>query len=179
VRAGFGVKAGVGDTEPLDGAAGDEVLSDDFVGVFGFHSAIPDGVGVDDDGGAVLALVKAAGLVDADAAGEAGFAGELREAGVQGALAVSRARGAGRVGGADVVTDEDVAFEWWHGFRIAESAVLAALAESGGCRRSLAFGDPAEVADLVGWPIVVRELESSQLGPIQALAGLASPRWHL
>jgi len=67
------------------------VLRDDFVGVFGFHSAIPNGIGVDDDSGSVFALVKAARLVDADAAGEAGFAGELREAGVKRALAVGSA----------------------------------------------------------------------------------------
>ncbi len=76
VGAGFGVEAGIGDTEALDGAAGDEVLRDDLIGVFGFDAAIPDGVGVDDDGGAVLTLVEASGLVDADAAGEAGFPSE-------------------------------------------------------------------------------------------------------
>jgi hypothetical protein len=154
VGAALGVQAGVGDAKPLNGAASDEVLSDDFVGVLGSYSAIPDGIGVDDHGGAVLALVEAAGLVDADAAGEAGFAGELREAGVERALTVGSARGARRVGGADVVTDEDVAFERWHGFRIAESAVLAELAVLGGsfglgrafkplrgCPRSRASGD--------------------------------------
>jgi hypothetical protein len=120
VGAGFGVQAGVGDAEAFDWASGDEVLGDDFVGVFGINAAIPDGIGVDDHGGAVLALVKAAGLVDSDAAGEAGFSGELREAGVERALAVGGAGGARRVGGADVVTDEDVAFEWWHGLRIAD-----------------------------------------------------------
>ena len=96
------------------------MLRDDFVGVFGFHSAIPNGIGVDDDSGSVFALVKAARLVDADAAGEAGFAGELRKTGVERALAVGSARGARRVSWADVMTYEDVAFEWWHGLRIAE-----------------------------------------------------------
>jgi hypothetical protein len=120
VGAGFGVEAGVGDAEALDGAAGDEVLGDDFIGVFGFDSAIPDGIGVDDDGGAVLALVKAARLVDADAASEAGFASELRKAGVEGALAVRSARRSRRVSGADVVTYEDVAFKKGHESRIAD-----------------------------------------------------------
>lgn len=118
--AGFGVEAGVSDAEALDGAAGDEVLGDDFIGVFGFDSAIPDGIGVDDDGGAVLALVKAARLVDADAASEAGFASELRKAGVEGALAVRSARRSRRVSGADVVTYEDVAFKKGHESRIAD-----------------------------------------------------------
>ena len=114
VGAGFGVKAGVSDAESLDGAAGDEVLGDNFIGIFGFDAAIPDGIGVDNDGGAVLALVEAAGLVDADAAGEAGFPSELREAGVERTLAVGSAGGAGRIGGADVVTDEDVTLEEGH-----------------------------------------------------------------
>jgi hypothetical protein len=120
VRAGFGVQAGVGDAEALDGAAGDEVLCDDFISIFRFDAAIPDGIGVDHDSRAVLALVKAAGLVDADAAREAGFAGELREAGVERALTVGGAGRTGRVSGADVMTYEDVAFEWWHGLRIAD-----------------------------------------------------------
>ena len=112
--AGLGVEAGVGDAEAFDGAAGDEVRGDDFIGVLGFDAAIPDGIGVDDDGGTVLTLVEAAGFVDADPAGEASFASELREAGVERALAVGSAGGAGRIGGADVVADEDVAFEEGH-----------------------------------------------------------------
>jgi hypothetical protein len=120
VGAGFGVQAGIGNAQPLNRAAGDQVLSDDFVGVLGFHPAIPDSIGVHDYGGSVLALVKAAGLVDADAAGEASFAGELREARMEGALAVSSAGRTRRVGRADVMTDEDVAFEKGHGTRIAD-----------------------------------------------------------
>jgi hypothetical protein len=120
--AGLGVEAGVGDEEAFDGAAGDEVFGDDFIGVLGFDATIPDGIGVDDDGGSVFALVEAAGLVDANAAGQAGLPSELREAGVEGALAVGSAGGAGRIGGADVVANEDVAFEGWHSSRIAEVA---------------------------------------------------------
>jgi hypothetical protein len=111
VRAGFGVEAGFGDTEAFDGAAGDEVLGDDFIGIFRLDAAIPDGIGVDDNGGAVFALVEAAGFVDADTTGKAGLAGELREAGVEGALAVSGTGWTGRIGRADVMADEDVAFE--------------------------------------------------------------------
>ena len=119
VGAGFCVEAGVGDAEALDGAAGDEVLGDDLFGVFGFYRAVPDGLRVDDDSGAVLALIETAGLVDADASGEAGFAGELREAGVEGALAVGCAGSARGIGRAHVVTYEDMMFEKGHGVRIA------------------------------------------------------------
>jgi hypothetical protein len=118
VGAGFRVEAGISDAEALDRAAGDQVLGDDFIGVFGFDSAIPHGIGVDDNGWSVLALVEAAGLIDANAASQSGFAGKLREAGVNRALAVGSAGRTGRIGGADVDTDEDVAFECWHSSRI-------------------------------------------------------------
>ena len=85
-RAGFGagnvgVEAVVGKAEAFDGTAVEEVLGDDLVDVFERDAAVPDGFGVDDDGGAVLALVEAAGLVGADAVLETGvFAASLRAA---------------------------------------------------------------------------------------------------
>lgn len=66
VRAGFGVEAVLGEAEPFDRTAGDEVLGDDFCGVFGLDVAVPDGLGINDDGRSVLTLVEAEGLVDAD-----------------------------------------------------------------------------------------------------------------
>ncbi len=69
MRTDGGVEAVVCDDEALDGAAADEVLADDIGDVFDFDLAIPDGFRVDDDGRAVLALVEASGLVDADAGG--------------------------------------------------------------------------------------------------------------
>jgi len=120
VGAGFCVEAGVGDAEPLNGVAGDEVFRDDIFGVFRLNAAVPDGIGVDDDCGAVLALVEAARFVDADAAGETGFARELRKSRVERALAIVGARRTRRIRRTDVMADEDVAFEWRHGIRIAE-----------------------------------------------------------
>lgn len=86
--AGLGVEAFVGEAEALDWSAADEVLIDDFGGVFGADVAVPDGLRVNDDGGAVFALVEATGLVDADARGEAGGLGKLLDGGVEFALAV-------------------------------------------------------------------------------------------
>jgi hypothetical protein len=111
MRAGFGVDAFVGEAEAVDGAAGYQMLADDLGGVGGLHAAVPGCVRVDDDGGAVLALIEAERLVDAHGGGEAGFAGELRELSVEFALAVGGAGWSRRAGGADVVTDEDMAFE--------------------------------------------------------------------
>jgi hypothetical protein len=109
--AGLGVDAFVGEAEALDGTAGDEVLVDDFGGVFRADVAVPDGLGVDDDGVAVFALIEAAGLVDADAGGKAGGLDELLDGGVEFALAVGVAGGAWGVGGAGVGADKDVAFK--------------------------------------------------------------------
>jgi hypothetical protein len=72
VRAVIGVDAGVGKAEALDGAAVEEVLLNDLFGVAGLGEAVPDGFRVHDEDGAVLALVEAAGFVDADAVLEAG-----------------------------------------------------------------------------------------------------------
>ena len=70
VRAGLGVEARVGDPQPLHRPATHQVLVDDLRGIFRLHIAIPDGFGIDDDRGPVLALVKAAGLVDAHRAAQ-------------------------------------------------------------------------------------------------------------
>ena len=60
VRAVFGVEARVGEAEALDGAAVEDVLGDDLVYVLDLDEAVPDGLGVDNDRMAVLALVEAA-----------------------------------------------------------------------------------------------------------------------
>jgi len=64
--AGLGIDAGVGNAKALDGMSVDQVLFDDLGSVLGFDAAIPHGFWIDDDGGTVLALVEAEGLVDAD-----------------------------------------------------------------------------------------------------------------
>ena len=61
--AGCSVEAGGGDLQALDGAVTEDVRLDDLVNVVEGDAAVPDGVGIDDDGGAVFALVEASGLV--------------------------------------------------------------------------------------------------------------------
>ncbi len=58
MRADGGVEAVVGNDEAFDGTAADEVLADDLGNVFDPDPAVPNGFGVDDDGGAMLALLK-------------------------------------------------------------------------------------------------------------------------
>lgn len=59
MRAAFGVEAVLGHTQPLDGPAGDKMLGNDGLCVFGADVAVPDRIGVDHNHGAVLALVEA------------------------------------------------------------------------------------------------------------------------
>jgi hypothetical protein len=111
MRAGFGVETIFVDAQALDGTAAEEVLGDDGFGVFRMDVAVPDGVRVDDDHGAVLALIETTGFVDAHAAGKAGFPAQLLQARMQFAFSVAGAGRTWRVRRADVVADEDVAFK--------------------------------------------------------------------
>jgi hypothetical protein len=107
VGAGLGIDAGISDAEALDGPPVHQVLLNNFGRVFRLDPAVPHGLRVDHDGGTVLALVKAQGLVHADA-GEAGGLGELLYLGENFALSIGGTRGAGSALGAYVMTDEDV-----------------------------------------------------------------------
>jgi hypothetical protein len=109
-----GVDAGGGQAEALDGVAVDEVLLDDFFGVAGVDEAVPDGFGVDDEDGAVLALVEAAGFVDADFAFEAGGFDGVLEGAFEFFAVVIGAAGTGGGAVAFVEADEDVVFEVGH-----------------------------------------------------------------
>jgi len=60
-----GVDAGIRQHQALDGFAANYVRVDDLVHIGGSYATIPDGIGIDDKVGSVLALVKAAGLVRA------------------------------------------------------------------------------------------------------------------
>ena len=66
--ASWSVEAGIGNTEAFYWEASEDVGVDDFVDVGFGDVSVPDGVGIDDDVGAVLALIKASGLVGTDAA---------------------------------------------------------------------------------------------------------------
>ncbi len=113
MRAAVGIDAGVGEAEAFDGAAVEEMLLDDLFGITGFGKTVPDGVGIDDEDGAVLALVEAARLVDADTVFQArGFDGIFESA----AEFFPVSEGAAGAGGfvALVEADKEVMFEDWH-----------------------------------------------------------------
>jgi hypothetical protein len=108
-----GVDAGVGKAEALDGAAVKEVLLDDLFGVLGTGETVPDGFGIHDENGAVLALVEAASLVDADAVLEAGGFDGVFEGATKFLAVFEGAAGAGGFV-ALVQADKEVVFEDWH-----------------------------------------------------------------
>jgi hypothetical protein len=95
--AAFGVEAGVGEHQPLDGTAVEEMLVDDLLYVFYVDEAVPDGVGVDDDDGAVFALVETAKLVGADLALQTGFLDGVLERLFQFFAALGAATGSGGI----------------------------------------------------------------------------------
>jgi len=64
--ASSGVQAFVGKGQSLNGTTANDVGGHDFVEVRFSHMAIPDGVGVDDDVWAMLALVEASRFVGPD-----------------------------------------------------------------------------------------------------------------
>jgi hypothetical protein len=113
VRAVVGVDAGVWKAEALDGTAMEEVFLNDLFRVVGVDETVPDGFGIDDEYGAVLALIEAAGLVYADAVLEAGGLDGILERAAK-FLAVFEGAAGARGFVSLVETDKEVMFEDWH-----------------------------------------------------------------
>jgi hypothetical protein len=109
-----GVDAGVGKAKALDGTAVEEVFLNDLFGVVGVGETVPDGFGIDDQDGSVLALVEAAGFVDADAVLEAGGLDGILEGAAEFLAVFVAAAGAGGGIVALVEADKNVMFEDWH-----------------------------------------------------------------
>ena len=109
-----GIDAGVGEAEALDGAAVEEVLLNDLFGVAGLGETVPDGFGVDDEDGAVLALVEATGFIDADAVLEAGGLDGILEGAAEFLAVFVAAAGAGGGIVALVEANKEVMFKDWH-----------------------------------------------------------------
>jgi hypothetical protein len=105
--AGLRVDACVGNAQPLDGTSIDQVLFDDLGSVFGPHAAVPHGFWIDNDSRAMLALVEAERLVDADIR-QARSLCKLLQLDEDFALSIGRAGRAGRSFGTNVMADKDV-----------------------------------------------------------------------
>lgn len=111
----LGIETGAGKSKALHGAAMDEVLGDDLFDVFKVNEAIPDGLGIDHDDGAVLALVEAAGLVGADEVLEASILDRVLEGRFELLAAMGKAAWTGGRFVALVGADKDMVFKFRHG----------------------------------------------------------------
>jgi hypothetical protein len=83
VRAAFGINAFVGEAQTLYGLAVDQVLLHYFSGILGRHVAIPDCLWVNHHRWTMLALIQAAGLVDAHRVSQTRGLGKLLQLRVQ------------------------------------------------------------------------------------------------
>jgi len=111
MRAAFVIQAFLGHAQALDGPAGDEMFGNNGLCVFRLDIAVPDRIGVDHNHRAVLALIEASGLINADAAGQPGFPDEMLQTRVQLAFPVAGAGRTGSVERANIVADKDVPFK--------------------------------------------------------------------
>jgi len=125
VRAAFRVDARVGEAQALNRAAVHQVLLHNFGGIFGLHVPVPDCFGIDDDGGAVLALVEASGLIDAHAASQACLLGNLLQPGVQFALSIRSTGGPGSAFRTGIMADKNMVPEWGQTFTPCISSLQA------------------------------------------------------
>jgi hypothetical protein len=114
VGAVWGVQAGVGDDQPLDGFVADDVGGDDFFDVMFGDMAVPDGVGINDDGGSVLALVEASGLVGPNGVANAVLGQDFLKLFLELAVGIGVAAATGMVFVALVGADKDVFFKFRH-----------------------------------------------------------------
>lgn len=104
--AGSGVDAALGQREAFHRAIVNQVGLDDLGNVGGADMTVPDGIGIHDNIGAMLALVQASGAVDADGFLEARRGDGLIQQGVKLGLAVCIATGAGSAFGTLIGTYE-------------------------------------------------------------------------
>lgn len=124
VLAGFCVQAGVCEAQALYRAAAEDVRFDDLIEVGLGDMSVPDGVGVDDDVGAVFALVEASGLIGTNFAFQSARGQFLFEDLLQPGFGGGIAASARMAGWALVSADEDVFFELGHR-GVASGAMLA------------------------------------------------------
>ena len=67
------VDAGFSQSQPFHWASPNEVLSNDLLNIAGVHVAVPDGLGINNDHRAMLALIQTACLIRPDFVLESGI----------------------------------------------------------------------------------------------------------
>ena len=83
VRASLCVQAGVVQAQALNRAAVDEMFLDDLVDVLQLNEAVPDRFRIDNNGGAVLALVQTPGLIGTNLVLQPGLLQSILEGGFE------------------------------------------------------------------------------------------------
>jgi hypothetical protein len=111
MRAAFRVHAPIGEAQPFHRPPANQVLGDNLFRILRLHVAVPHGVWVNHHSGTVLALVKAAGLVDPHLSAESSLARELLQPRMQAAGSIGCARWPRRIHGPNVMADKDVTFK--------------------------------------------------------------------
>jgi hypothetical protein len=101
--------------EPFDRAIPYDVGFNDFPNIGECDVAVPYGVWINDDGGAMLALVEAAGLVGANRASDSRLIQQPLELALKVTSRGRIATAAGMSAGALVAADKDMLFEFRHG----------------------------------------------------------------
>jgi hypothetical protein len=90
----------------------EKVLVDDLFHILQLDKTVPDRLGIDDDYGAMLALIEAAGLVGANQVLKTGILDSVLEGGLELFAALRQATGAGCVLIALVGTDEEMVLKF-------------------------------------------------------------------
>lgn len=114
MRAAGTIQALVGQQQALNGLSVHDVGLDDFVDIVRGNAAVPNLIGINDDGRTVLALVEASGHVGAHAFLEAAEGKFLLEEELELSLAGGIAAAAGMASLALIAADEEMLFELGH-----------------------------------------------------------------
>jgi hypothetical protein len=113
-----GVKALIGQNEPLDGPASYDMRRDDFVEIVFTNVTVPDFIGIDDHSRPVLALVQASGFVRSNCSMDAVFGQSLLQLLLETTLTIGIATAARMVFLALVRADKDVLEKLRHSSRL-------------------------------------------------------------
>lgn len=138
MRATGGIEAFVGKDETLDGLAVDDVGFDDLVDIGGGDASVPDAIGIDDDGGSVLALIEASRHIGAHAFLETAQREFLLEEELELGLARGIAATARMSSLALIAANEEMLLEFGHELNVQDFA--AELAEGGMARAARLSG---------------------------------------
>lgn len=113
VRTGLRIDALVREQQTLYRSAVDQVFLHNLRCIFRLHMPVPDRLGINHDGGSVLALVEAAGLVNPNGTSQTGGFRKLLQLCMQFTLSIGGARWPRSALRTHIMANENVVLEWW------------------------------------------------------------------